>query len=139
MGTKEFFEDTVGVIGLGSVGSAMVHTLAKQWNYEGYDIVGDYDWNAVLLCPIVFVCVPTPSELNGRLDCSYIDDILTNLHTDKYDGIVVIKSTLKIGYMVSAQKKFPNLRLVYMPEFLRENNSFSWCETPDRVVISENE
>jgi len=139
MTTEYILKNNVGIIGLGSVGSAMVHTLSKYWNCEEYDIKGDYDWNKVILCPIVFVCVPTPSGDNKRLDCSCIDNVLIKLNTDKYEGIVVIKSTLKIGYMAAAQKQYPDLRLVYMPEFLRENNSFSWCETPDRIVISGND
>lgn len=139
MNTETFFKDTVGVIGFGSVGSAMVHTLSKYWNYEVYDIADNYDWNKILFCPILFICVPTPSDIKGRLDCSFVDEVLNKLDTDNYEGIVVIKSTLKIGYMSEAEHCYPRLRLAYMPEFLRENNSFSWCEEPDRIVISENE
>ncbi|MDR2943906.1 MAG: glycosyltransferase [Methanosarcinales archaeon] len=117
----------------------MIHALGKYWNCEGYDIADNYDWDRILLCSIVFICVPTPSDMNGRLDCSFVDEVLNKLKIAEYKGIAVIKSTLKIGYMSEAERCYPHLRLAYMPEFLRENNSFSWCEAPDRIVISENE
>ena len=112
--------------------------MSKYRPYIGYDIIGDYNWNHLLNCPIIFICVPTPSGKDGHLDCNVVESNLEKLNKDRYKGIVVIKSTLRAGFMDAASKRYPELKIVYMPEFLRENNSFTWSENPDRIVISGN-
>lgn len=129
----------VGVIGLGSVGWSVIHGLSRYYRCYGYDIAGRYRWNDILKTEIVFVCVPTPLGADERLDCSNIDITPKRLAEEGYKGIVAIKSTVTIGYMEKATSKFPNLRLVYMPEFLRERNSYTWFLKPDRIVVSGEE
>jgi UDPglucose 6-dehydrogenase len=138
MHAGELCGNAVGIIGLGSVGSSMMHALSKYWDCKGYDVIGgrEYDWNEVIETSIIFICVPTPAGNEGRLDCSCVEDVLTKLDGDGYKGIIVIKSTLKIGFLSRAENIYPSLKIVYMPEFLREINSFSWGESPDRIVIS---
>ena len=129
-------DQKVGVIGLGSVGHAVVHGLSEFYDCELYDIKGNYDWANILDTSIVFVCVSTPEGLDGHLDCQNIDDVLKRLAADKYLGLIAIKSTIKIGFMEEATAKYPELRLVYMPEFLREKSNFTWFMDPDRLVLS---
>jgi UDPglucose 6-dehydrogenase len=38
--------------------------------------------------------------------------------------------------MDAAKEKYPKLRLVYMPEFLRERSNFVWFVNPDRLVYA---
>jgi|GEM_PF-2870496 len=125
-----------GVIGLGSVGWAVVHGLSPRFPYAAYDIVGDYVWEGILPTDIVFICVQTPSNKSGRLDCSAVTSVLNRLDQDKYSGCVVVKSTVSVGFMDRMIVQYPSLRLVYMPEFLRERSSFTWFANPDRIVIS---
>ena len=126
---------TVGVIGLGSVGSAVIHSLSRKNSCVGYDTCGEYDWDAIPETDFAFICVPTPSK-EGRLDNSIVDSVLKKLNDHRYKGIVIIKSTLGVGAVNRFEKEYPLLRIVYMPEFLRELNPYSWCENPDRIVIS---
>lgn len=132
-------KDTVGIIGLGSVGSALFKHLSKFYNVSGYDIIGNYDWKDILKCPVSFVCVQTPGDDNGRLDCSHVEEVLQKLSDSNYSGVIIIKSTLGIGFMESATGKFPELRLVYSPEFLREKSALDWTAHPDRLVFSGKE
>jgi UDPglucose 6-dehydrogenase len=62
--------------------------------------------------------------------------VLERLSKDLYDGIVVIKSTLGIGCMDVFTEKYPDLKLVYSPEFMSEKNAFAWTADPDRIVLS---
>jgi UDPglucose 6-dehydrogenase len=132
-------KNRVGIIGLGSVGKAVKHGMCFYYDCVSYDIVGNYKWEDILNTSIVFICVSTPEGEGGRLDCSNIDNVLLRLSESEYKGIVVIKSTIRIGFMEHASRVYPALRLVYMPEFLRENSSFTWFVNPDRLVISGNE
>lgn len=125
------------VIGLGSVGWAVIHGLhSKGFTYSGYDIIGQHDWGKIIESRMAFVCSSTPSGPNGRLDCSSVMNILERLDKDNYKGIIVVKSTVSVGFMDEAAEAFPNLHLVYMPEFLREKSCFSWFLEPDRLVIA---
>lgn len=129
----------VGVIGLGSVGWAVMHGMSQFYKCVGYDIYGDYEWRGILQSNVAFICVSTPDGFDGHLECSNIDYVLKRLMDCQYYGLVVIKSTLRIGYMESAIAEFPELRIVYMPEFLREKSSYTWFVNPDRLVVSGNE
>jgi len=125
-----------GVIGLGSVGWSVIHGLSQFYSYAGYDILYHYKWESILNTKLVFICVDTPMGADGRLDNHNVRDSLKKLSDDHYTGIVVVKSTVFVGFMDCATREFPGLRLTYMPEFLREKNSYSWFIEPDRIVIS---
>jgi len=129
-------QSTVGVIGLGAVGSAVYHGMSAHYPCIGYDIDDDHDWADILRTDIAMVCVPTPEAEDGRLDCSAVVDVLQRLVRDGYERPVVVKSTVRVGFMDEAAASFPHLRLVYMPEFLRERSRFTWFLNPDRLLLS---
>ncbi|MDD5143099.1 hypothetical protein [Methanoregula sp.] len=130
----------VGIIGLGAVGSAFAHAMSFfHPSCVGYDIKGKGSWNEIVKTQVVFICVQTPGGFDDRLDCSAVDDVLSRLTESRFQGICVVKSTVRVGYMDSAKARFPRLHLVYMPEFLREKRNFQWAVNPDRIVISGDE
>src|SRR5208337_3284138 len=93
-------EDIIGIVGIGSVGDPLKRTCEVYFKeVRGYDKKGNYDWEPVLGCDIVFICVPTPEGADERLDCSCVEEVLTILDNDCYQGIVAIKSTLRVGFM----------------------------------------
>jgi len=126
----------IGVIGLGVVG----YPLFKAFQYYhkevyGYDIKKTSDtWESILNTDIVFICVPTDKGKDGRLDNSIVNDILNSLNRDKYKGLAVIKSTLGLGYIKDAMKKF-KLNIVVFPEWLRSNTAFQDTVNPEMIVI----
>ena len=126
----------VGIVGLGSVGKSVEHAFSFYYPTHGYDIIGNYSWTKILESNIIFICVPTPEHQNGRLDCSIVTNVLDRLSKDCFNGIIAIKSTIGIGFMNQSQQRYPEQRLVYMPEFLREKSNFTWFVNPDRIVIS---
>lgn len=132
-------ESKFGVLGTGSVGSSMIHALSPNHPYEMHDISNGGDWAALLQCEIVFICVPTDLKENGHLDGSIVENCIDWLLNDSYCGVIAVKSTLPIGFCDKIMSKKPGLRLTYVPEFLRENNSYTWCEHPDRIVIAGND
>lgn len=126
----------LGVVGMGAVGRALAYTLGWFHDIVGYDKIGNYDWGVIPTCEAVFVCVSTPEGTDGRLDCSNVDNVLDRLESDSYRGLVIIRSTLRVGFMDGACRRHPGLRLVYSPEFLRERSRFQWSVNPDRLVIA---
>ncbi|MCK9313771.1 MAG: hypothetical protein M0P20_06965 [Methanocorpusculum sp.] len=126
----------IGIVGLGAVGSAVKHALDYYHSCVGYDIDGRGTFSELLTTKMLFICVSTPGTGSGILDCSAVSNVLKQLSEAEYSGICVIKSTVNVGFTDEAEASFPNLQIVYMPEFLREKSNFTWVVNPDRLVLS---
>ncbi len=92
---------------------------------------------------VIFIAVPTPSQLDGSVDLSYIESVARDIaaHMTSYK-IVVDKSTVpvKTGEKVAEtikrySKSKVEFDVVSNPEFLREGFAVEDLMKPDRVVI----
>lgn len=128
----------IGVIGLGAVGTAVVDVLSKYHFVEGYDIDGRGSMHQILKSDVVFITVPTDSDKHGSLDTSIVESVVSELSNHNYPGIAVVKSTLSPRTMDTLKSRHSDLRLCYMPEYLREKDAQEWFAKPDRIVISGN-
>lgn len=125
----------IGVIGVGMVGGAVVRWFERQGNkplvYDKYKNLGSPE--EVNQADVVFVAVPTPyDEAKGGFDLSYVRDAFRLLQGDK---VVVIKSTVLPGTTESLQKEFPNLKLLFNPEFLTQASADNDMSFPDRQIV----
>lgn len=129
---------TIGVIGAGFVGSAVINGFDTETVDMWIVDPKRNDTTIKELCnanpSITFICVPTPEGDKGAVDVSTVDEVLTQLETLDYKGIVVIKSTITPDHLVRFKKQY-NLSMVYNPEFLTEANSFSDFINPQMQVL----
>lgn len=109
----------VGFIGQGYVGK----NYADDFENRGYEVVRysletEYVNNKdfIKTCDVVFIAVPTPSTPNG-FDYSIVEDSLRFVGEGK---IAVIKSTVLPGTTKKLQAMYPNIVLLFSPEFLCE-------------------
>ena len=107
----------IGFVGQGFVGGS----YADDFDKRGYEVVRyslepKYIANKTKVkeCPIVFVCVPTPTTPKG-FDISIVEEGLRLVGKGE---IAVIKSTMKPGETKKLQKKFPGIIVLHSPEFL---------------------
>lgn len=110
----------VGIIGYGVIGSALGKAcIAKGIAVSVYDkFKTDFNDPAVLEnCDIIFGCVPTPTT-NGQQDVSAVLETLVLLNNMKYQGALILRSTLVPGCTENYQKQFPELNIAHCPEFL---------------------
>ncbi len=124
----------VGFIGQGWIGK----NYANDFEARGYDVVRysleePYIQNkdAVGLCDIVFVAVPTPTTEEGFQD-KYVRSALESIGKGK---IAVIKSTLIPGTTEKMQEAFPDLFVFHSPEFLVEKTAAYDAAHPNRNII----
>jgi len=81
-------------------------------------------FDEVLDTEVVFLALPTPLNEKGRLDASLVSTYLEKFGAQNYRGLVVIKSTLPLGYLNETRKRVRNsLRILYGPEFLHQKNA----------------
>lgn len=86
-----------------------------------------------------FVVISTPTNYDpdkNFFDTSSIEAVLDILKELKSSSTVVIKSTIPVGYTEGLQKTYPELDILFSPEFLREGHALYDNLYPSRIVVS---
>ena len=126
---------TVGIVGhLGMVGGTVYRYFKdKQLEVYGYDLREPKNKKKVFGAEIVFVCVPTPFDWvkNRYIDLA-VESTLVGISPGR---TVVIKSTVMIGTTEKLQNKYPQLKLLFNPEFLSEATADMDFRNPDRQFV----
>ncbi len=81
---------------------------------------------------VIFVCVPTPRGENGSAKINAVADAFDTITGNK---IVVIKSTVPPGTTEYFQKKYPQHKILFNPEFLTERQAWEDFVKPDRQIV----
>lgn len=127
----------IGVVGHGIVGSAVSHGFKKLGHdLKVHDIKLKTTIEDLLDTEVCFVCVPTPSEPSGQCNTTIVEQVILELNNLDYGGIVVIKSTVEPGTTERMISKYKNVRVSFVPEFLRERCAVSdFIDNHDLCVI----
>ena len=125
----------IGIIGNGFVGESQAFAFSPTNPILIYD-VDPLRSNAKLEdvhnCDIIFVCVPTPMFKDGSQDLTYIMDVFKNA-TGK--GIYVIKSTILPGTTDKIKQTYPEINVIFSPEFLSERTAKLDVITQARIIL----
>ena len=85
---------------------------------------------------VVIVAVPTDyDETHHQFDTSHVDEVLTVSEQVHPVALVVIKSTIPVGYTKAATQRYQKLRLLFSPEFLREGRALYDNLYPSRIIV----
>jgi UDPglucose 6-dehydrogenase len=85
-----------------------------------------------------FVIISTPTNYDietNEFNTSSIEQSLESIQNSKSNPTVIIRSTVPVGYVNIVQKKFPDLEIIFVPEFLREGRALKDSLYPSRIVI----
>ena len=125
----------VGVIGNGFVGEAQAFAFSPTTDLRVYDLdplKATHTLEEVNECDYVFVCVPTPMDMGGKQDLSYIERVFEDA---KEGPIYIIKSTVLPGTTEMLQRQYPHLNIIFSPEFLTERTAKLDMLTQARVIF----
>lgn len=89
-----------------------------------------------------FALIATPTDYDVEtdyFDTSSVETILSRISETAPDVKVVIKSTVPINFTENMQRQYPELRLVFSPEFLREGRALHDNYYPTRIIASGDE
>jgi UDPglucose 6-dehydrogenase len=122
--SKSMNETTIGIVGLGFVGSAIAAayevTLTKIIKVDPEKgETGTYE--DLKTCDAVFICVPSPQAADGSCDTSILESVLENLAKVNYTGVAISKCTAPPNTYKQLNQRFQNL--VHAPEFLTAANA----------------
>ena len=85
-----------------------------------------------------FIIISTPTNFQtstNMFDTNSIDKILRKLSMMKSTSVIIIKSTLPVGYTAQVNNRFKNLKIYFSPEFLREGRALYDNLFPSRIII----
>jgi len=127
----------IGVIGRGYVGNAVQYGFEKKkFIVKSYDKFKESDsFEDVAVCEFIFICVPTPSEEDGSIDLSSVDEVIERLADFHSKGIIIIKSTVIPGTTQNYQNKYPDINIIFNPEFLTAITAEDDFLHPDKIII----
>jgi len=139
----------IGVVGNGFVGSAVQFGFSPSTGCDYEVRVYDKDPSksvdsieeTVNESEFIFLSVPTPSNKDGSMNLDIVEQALQDISdVNKYQGnIVLLRSTVTPGTTRKLQDKYPNLRIVFNPEFLTERNAKYDFINQARIIIGGDE
>ena len=85
-----------------------------------------------------FIILSTPTnfdEVNNAFDTSVLEEIIEKILKSSFKGLIVIKSTIPIGFTKKISKKYNTDKISFSPEFLREGSALDDNLNPSRIII----
>ena len=86
----------------------------------------------------IIICTPTNyNETYNSFDTSSIEDTIYKIKKINKHSIIVIRSTVPIGYTESLNRKEKKLKIIFSPEFLREGYALYDNLYPTRIIVGD--
>lgn len=122
---------------ISTISDDYIEKFLAEYEERGLDLTAVTDGtDAYASADYVIIAVPTNYDPQKNFfDCSAVESVIESVLKSGGNAVMVIKSTIPVGYTERVRKKYHTDRILFSPEFLRESKALYDNLYPTRIVV----
>ena len=111
--------------------------IEKYFKEKKLDLVATLDGaSAYKDADFVVIAAPTNYDpIKNFFDTKYVEQVIELVLSVNKDAVMIIKSTIPVGYTKSIREKYKTNNILFSPEFLRESKALEDNLYPSRIIV----